>query len=318
MEFLMYFPYMRGKQYEWIALRELSELISKNKHIIPIIEPVKKNFSSSIRSLEKFEKDEMPFILIINPTVGEFHNENRLLLREIRNQNFEENDKAHVAFVISTSTNLYEVEDFFNRFQDYNICLIHTFNFPHSTDVYSLIQRSNNFKFNILSGTSTSRYRRKFKRLNNVKVEDGFNKQKNELYPPEEFFSDLPFVYDDEGYSGFGDYLIVGDDYSATGGPAYAVAIHITFVKQDEEEEEIWVKHFVSDTTGTPVDPAGKFYEALEKLVIYLNEPDCEIFRSDVIEEFVELYNRQHFPGLGYVKKLSMKHHIELISSEVL
>ena len=28
---------------------------------------------------------------------------------------------------------------------------------------------------------------------------------------------------------GFGDFLIVGDDYSDTGGPAYAVAIHLTF-----------------------------------------------------------------------------------------
>lgn len=314
----MYFPYMRGKQYEWIALRELSELISNNKQIIPIIEPVKKNFSSSNRSLEIFEVDEMPFIIIINPTVGEFCNENRMLLREIRNQHFEQNENAHIAFIISVNTNLRQIEDFFDRFHHYNICLIHTFNFPHSTEVNSLIQSSNNFRFNILSGSSTNRYRRKFRRSDNVRVEDGFNKQKNELYPPEEFFSDLPFVYGDEGYFGFGDYLIVGDDYSATGGPAYAVAIHITFVKEEEEEEEIWVKHFVSDTTGTPVDPAGKFYEALEKLVTYLNVPDCEIFRSDAIEEFVELYNRQHFPGLGYVKKLSMKHHIELISSKVL
>jgi hypothetical protein len=29
---------------------------------------------------------------------------------------------------------------------------------------------------------------------------------------------------------GFGDFLIVGDDYSESGGPAYAIAIHLTFI----------------------------------------------------------------------------------------
>ena len=140
-------------------------------------------------------------------------------------------------------------------------------------------------------------------------------KGKNEDYPDNEFFSDLHLVYDEEHYKGFGDFLIVGDTYSPTGGPAYAVAIHLTYIDNDEE---IWVKHFVSDTNGTPVDPAGKFIEALEKLVRYVDSDESEIFESEALAEFKDLYKNKNFPGLGYVKKLSMKHHIELINSEVL
>lgn len=37
----MYFPYLRGRQFELIALRELLESERIGQEIIPIIEPVK-------------------------------------------------------------------------------------------------------------------------------------------------------------------------------------------------------------------------------------------------------------------------------------
>ncbi|WP_153052429.1 sce7725 family protein, partial [Streptococcus suis] len=37
----MYFPYLRGRQYELIALRELLENDTLSKRVVPIIEPVK-------------------------------------------------------------------------------------------------------------------------------------------------------------------------------------------------------------------------------------------------------------------------------------
>ena len=49
----MYFPYLRGRQYELLALRELVKNNLLGEHIIPIIEPVKlsstlvKDYSSS-------------------------------------------------------------------------------------------------------------------------------------------------------------------------------------------------------------------------------------------------------------------------------
>ena len=112
---------------------------------------------------------------------------------------------------------------------------------------------------------------------------------------------------------GFGDFLIVGDDYSESGGPAYAVAIHLTFIDPDNDDV-MYIYHFVSDTNDTPTDPAGKFAQALKKLINKLESERSNLYETSAIKEFRDLHAKEHFPGLGYVKKLSMKHHIETLA----
>jgi len=41
----MYYPYLRGKQFELLLLRENADLLAKN-NIHPIIEPVKSDFKA--------------------------------------------------------------------------------------------------------------------------------------------------------------------------------------------------------------------------------------------------------------------------------
>lgn len=112
---------------------------------------------------------------------------------------------------------------------------------------------------------------------------------------------------------GFGDFLIVGDEYSEGGGPAYAVAIHLTYINTSDDEM-MYIYHFRSTTNDTPTDPAGKFSQALAKLIDKLDSGDSMLDETEAIQEFRDLHARQHFPGLGYVKKLSMKHHIETLA----
>lgn len=42
--------------------------------------------------------------------------------------------------------------------------------------------------------------------------------------------------------NGFGDFLIVGDEFSESGGPAYAVAIHLTYINT-KHEDEMYIYH---------------------------------------------------------------------------
>jgi hypothetical protein len=135
----------------------------------------------------------------------------------------------------------------------------------------------------------------------------------NREYPDVEFFSDLHATYSDEGMDGFGDFLIVGNEYSETGGPAYAVAIHLTFIDSNKDNE-MHIYHFKSLRQDDPKDPAGKFAEALEKLVDAVQKDNTQISKTSAVEEFLRLHQKGHFPGLGYVKKLSMKHHIETLA----
>jgi hypothetical protein len=112
---------------------------------------------------------------------------------------------------------------------------------------------------------------------------------------------------------GFGDFLTVGDDYSETGGPAYAVTIHLTFIDSDKDDA-MYIYHFKSKKQDTPENPAGKFKEALDLLIAAVDAPQTKILETSAIKEFRELHTKKHFPGLGYIKKLSMKHHIETLA----
>jgi hypothetical protein len=129
-------------------------------------------------------------------------------------------------------------------------------------------------------------------------------------YPADEFFSELHRRYASEGFQGFGDFTIVGGDHSDGGGPTNAVAIHLTYRRQNND---VWIRHFLSDRiTGTKGTPA-KFLEALKKLIRFLDE-NPEVSGCDACAEFRDLHRRQHFPGLGSLKRLSMKHHVDLMA----
>ena len=106
---------------------------------------------------------------------------------------------------------------------------------------------------------------------------------------------------------GFADYSVVGEEYNETGFAPYAVAIHIVYFDTDES---LRVKHFVSDSNDDISDPAGKFQEALSKLVEWNKKKQLD---TVAMKEFEDLYRREAYPGLGTVKKLSIMHHLELI-----
>ena len=147
-------------------------------------------------------------------------------------------------------------------------------------------------------------------RENKVLLDDKFKPQvKNADYLriPEEFFSDDHLYYKDDGYVGFGDYLTIGNDYAESGFLPYAIAIHFTYTKPNNE---IWIRHFVSDSNSDTTDVAGKFGEALKKLVLFINTQNIN---TTVANEYRQLHTSGHYPGLGSLKKLSIKNHIELV-----
>lgn len=67
----MYFPYLRGRQFELIALRELLEGKRISEKVIPIIEPVKPS-STLLKTLKTFVKNDREIAVVFNPTVGDF------------------------------------------------------------------------------------------------------------------------------------------------------------------------------------------------------------------------------------------------------
>ncbi len=149
-----------------------------------------------------------------------------------------------------------------------------------------------------------------FKNACRVLLRDGFKRRKNKDYPPVEPFSDLHATFEDEGMDGFGDFLIVGDEFAEGGGLPLVLAIHLTFIDPDQDDM-MQIYHFKSKFHVTQKDPAGKFAEALAEMIKAIDAPGSKVYETEAVLEFRELFKKKHFPGLGYIKKLSMSHHIQ-------
>lgn len=307
---MSYFPVLRGKQFELVSLRENSEWIA-DWGVSPIIEPVRDALAPLIRALRALDEAGASAWVIGNPVVGSLkgrrlHEEQSELSRLIK-----ESGSIRWIYQVWDDSNLGGLAGFLSG--------VGGGVFHHgkvaSAEVAAAMEGARVPKpaFNFYREQCGDRYRSKFGGVPAVAIEDGFKKQsKNSLYPEDEVFSDLLLVFEGRGFAGFGDYLVVGDEYSEGGGPALAVAIHITY-KNTNDDGAVHIRHFVSDTNDTPENAAGKFKEALDKLVTAVTADGSMISRTSAINEFLDLSNSGHFPGLGYVKKLSIQHHLELM-----
>lgn len=293
----MYFPYLRGRQFELIALRDLVDKGVLSDKIIPIIEPVKLS-STLIKTIESYGKKGKQLGIIVNPKVGGF----KIDIEEEKNQklknslltSLKEND--YILYMILLSANL-NPDEFIKNHKDNmgTIC-----DNKDAIPVYEANFAKMKVKYNLIPDESG--FRRKI-RNNRVLLADKFNKQERNndyIEIDDEPFSEDHLYYVDDGYIGFSDYTVVGKEYNDTGFAPYAVAIHIVYFDSDKS---LRVKHFVSDSNDDISDPAGKFQEALSKLVEWNKKKQI---KTVAMKEFEDLYRREAYPGLGTVKKLSI------------
>ncbi len=306
----MYYPYFRGKQFELIILRDKAEFIKDNK-IHAIIEPVKNSFGQLTKAVKSLEEAKAEFTLIVNPKAS---SSSKFNTKEIMDEIIcKECDRhCNIGVILQSATDVRLLSDLLKEYKDKNFTLIH-FGYDNPGEVKTIIENKKNVKTNVfIEGFSGKLFRKHFIGTKRILIKDGFKKQSDGAnYPENEHFSELHATFRDEGMDGFGDYLIVGNDYSETGGPALSVVIHLTYLNQDED---MFIYHFKSHKTQKAIDTAGKFYEALEKMIQTASKDSSKIFKSQAFNEYKKLYEDQHYPGLGYVKKLSMLHHIELIA----
>ena len=308
----MYFPFFRGKQYELITIRETAQIIADN-NFTPIIEPVKSQLRGLQKSLDILCEVGANVIVIVNPTVGDFAN-NGEPITDLLELEYEGRDNIYYGLMLTERDSTDSAVAFLNEFDSRNFALIHN-GFADGVGLSHAINECNNVNFHVFLDDKI-RYRRHFREFDNrVMVQNGFERRRNRDHPDTEFFSELHLTYQEElNMDGFGDFSIAGDGYSESGGPAYTVAIHLTYI-DETNEDEMFIKHFKSIRQNSPQDPAGKFGEALERLIQSLDSDENQIIESSSIAVFRDLYERGHYPGLGFVKKLSMIHHIETIAN---
>jgi hypothetical protein len=308
----MYFPFLRGKQFELIALREISDFMGDNKSkVSPIIEPVKD--SSTLKStLKALATKDINFNVIINPTVGDLIDRPSQIIK-ILEEVLEHYSNFQAAIIIAETNNASNVLQLLknSKLQCNGITFIHYATRESISKILEVVSTEHTIINNVIHFSKTGkRYYREFDAATRVSLDDYFSGQDRNsdyLQVPDSSFSEEHLYFKEDGYKGFADYLTIGEDYSDTGFLPRAVAIHLSYLTADNK---IRIKHFVSDSNEDTTDIGGKFAEALTKLVDWV---DANNRTSQAIEIFKELNRNGHFPGLGTLKKLSAMNHIELV-----
>lgn len=296
----MYYPFIRGKQFELVAIRELAPRVPSYL-FKPIIEPVRENLLPLVKTIKSINGFGVRPIIIINPKIGDFRSSDVNLNSRILSL---DNSLEFVPCIQVSETQ-----------EDYSTLLNNLPNdislfFPDSIEEVSpaMLLRS---KFNIVTADSLDSELANLRNI--ILLDDPFQKKsRNADYKDRSKFSSLHTNFSSRpNVVGFGDYNIVGSEYSESGGPAFVVTIHLSYI--EKENEQMFVRHFSSSASNSPANPGGKFEEALNKAISYINlNPD--VFDETLgIEELRTLHKKEHFPGLGLVKKISVEHHIETI-----
>lgn len=306
----MYYPFMRGKRHELSSLRKLAGILDINK-IRPIIEPVKINTNELLRTIIKLNEFGHCPLVIINPIEGEVSDNNLIY------STFKSSSVSFIPCIAFCHANFQVANNLALQFIGDGVQFASYFKDEPTTNVNAILLNSlvNAVRVNANSSVSFIN-----QTPNLVKIQDSFQtKERNADFPTQPYiYSDILSLYKNQpNCAGFGDFQIVGELFSSSGGPARAVALHITYFNSNYNNY-MFIKHCVSTIdSGTTSNTAGKFIEALNALISFsLTNPEIDQTTLG-FQEFISLHKRQHFPNLGPAKESSMMHHIETIVNNI-
>lgn len=252
----------------------------------------------------------MPFIFITNPQHGDFvAKEDHLYSTLVSDGALEEYDDYIPALSICRETSYREVERFNANYGDSLRAVVYASE-PTSQRVRDWCSSDTSIYHHIiLNGVVPASFTRAIPDARKVIIYDHFKKQiRNADYPPTELFTDMNTSTSSVSV-GWGDFSIVGDNYSESGGPAYAVTVH--HVHKSEENDALYINHYISDRQETAADTSGKIMEAVVKLVDDLESlaPNT----TDACETYRRMVESGNPHSLGYLKRLAIMHHLEIM-----
>lgn len=313
----MYYPYLRAKQYELKALREFSVEHQKQNFIVPILEPVKQQPNALNLAIDEMLTNGLKFALILNPKDGDFKHPTVQFDAWLQNEKLMKNKDGWIPAFLYSKPNANEILLMIKQHNIQNAMII----FRTCMDIddmkaWEIINHSSiEYIVNSFGTTISRRLRSRLKETGKqiVRLDDCFkSRARNADYALEvdELFSEEPFFYAEEGHlDGYSDYTTLPSEYIEGGMLPYALAIHLSYKKN---EEQLYVHHFVSDSNETNSDIRRKFREAARKIAPFYEDKN----QTEAVKEIIEKANASEgYPGLGYLKKLSVKNHLELILS---
>ncbi|WP_407893254.1 sce7725 family protein [Lacticaseibacillus sp. N501-2] len=242
-----YYPIIRGRQYDLLALKTLAKTLSPQ--IIPIIEPVK-DIPALLGVVKAFAQAGHPLYVIANPQVGQYG-----LLQKPKHAL-----PDPLPDPITTA-----------RYFDV---------LPAKLVIASTFGQVDLLKPTQLAVVPNTARARALKLPQAVYLEDHYpirSRTEDYYQVQQEFYQysrkQLPGV-------GFADYPLSTHHFDEHGYPQRAIALHLSF----QDHRQLWVRHFVSVNNADFQDPGAKFFEARASLKPWLSmHPDANTDATDAL-----------------------------------
>lgn len=304
----MYYPFLRARQFELIALRELANEEMTQGYILPILEPVKESHNNLDLAYKVFQFRQQAAYLIINSSAGDLNGDNSKYLDYLSVLDGEtflpafhyRNNGDYIRQCIATYS--------------LNNCMLICQNnvSADDADFRGLVQLQEISAINVEDPGRNRSLHRFLRGLNKIyiRLDDLFEKQVRNsdfLQIEEHRFSEEHLYYQDEGFSGFSDYTVLPSEFTEGGSTPRAVVVHLTYLNK---QNQIIIRHFTSISNDSIANVQGKFAEAAEKAVTYCR---ANQLRNSAIQELESFFDEEHYPGLGTVKKISIKNHLLIV-----
>ena len=261
----MYFPYLRSKREEVLAVLEANFL---GNLTIPILEPVQNLFNRNgapaitLTRLERATQHGRRFALITNSANGN----DRPSIDHVHAAIDRLSDEAvFPAFEIRGDTELPDVQGFAEQFAGRTCIVVHRNHVYSAQELGPALIALGEPVHVLVDGEAASRLVFDLPACKRVLVRDGFDRQlRNADYPQRTNFDDLLHRVGDADFAfdGFGDFAIVGRQFMAGGGKANNIALHLTEVTQNT----VIAHHFVSRTAPNATQ-RQMYFDALEQLL---------------------------------------------------
>jgi hypothetical protein len=306
----LYYPYLRGKRFEALALRTEASALAQAANVIPIIEPVKNEW----RNLERALDGGLILAVITNPRVGDYSPPRAGARREQAampptSLGVYGHANAIPTMLIDDATTAPAVRRFGRAHigrRGFVVVGAPTANPDPLQEALGLNPHFVGIRRRVVPVFAAHAV--------SVAIVDNFGRQdNNSLYPPDEFFTDRHVtIRTDADYAHFGDYSIQGDHYRDGGGRANNVALHHVYAV-GPNPSDLRIRHYVS---AAHRDVAVMWHDSLSQLV---NDLPALTRRSalnstSVLAEYRALHRSRAFPGLGKMKELAMRHHLLLMT----
>lgn len=307
----MYFPLLRGKQFELVALKEFAEAYPGNQWICPIIEPVRVLPDALVRAAGILSGQNINYAVILNPENGDYAVEtNRFEIPAFLHK-FEGLDKKPIPAFFADGKSA-SIKGVIEELGLQDVMVIYEDTLDIENDADGTLCNSPSVSYIVSAGTDSRGTLRFLMKTGKhiIRLDDNFIVRKpNSAYrvTDEDPYTEEPFYYRDDRFYGFSDYCVLPKAFAEGGMTPTAVAIHMTYRKR---EDAIWVRHFVSDEAlDAGKDIRRKFESAMDAFSTFYNDVEPTNAARALMDK------RGNYPGLGVLKKITMLNHMQLITS---